>query len=49
MVSLLALFTTLGIDTYEGRYLVTYDVPGAYIHPEIPQDKHVILELKGYF
>ena len=30
------LFTTLIIDTYEERYVATFDVPGEYLHSKIP-------------
>jgi len=35
-VSLEALMATLVIDAYEGRDIVTFDVPGAYLHADIP-------------
>ena len=37
------------IDSYEGRYTAIADVPGAYLHAEMPQDKLVLLKLKGQF
>ena len=48
-VSLEGLFTTLLIDVYEGRDVATFDIPGAYLHAEMPEDKTVILKLKGKF
>ena len=43
------LFTTLVIDAYKGREVATFDVPGAYLHADIPTDKNVLLKLKGTF
>ena len=37
------------IDAYEDRYTAIADVPGAYLHAEMPQDKLVSLKLKGQF
>ena len=48
-VSLEGLFTTLVIDAYERRDVATFDIPGAYLHAEMPEDKEVIMKLKGYF
>ena len=31
-----ALFTSLIIDAHEGRYLVIFDFPGAYLSSEMP-------------
>ena len=47
--SLESIITTLVIDAYEGRYTAIADVPGAYLHAEMPQDKLVLLKLKGQF
>ena len=44
-----ALFTTLLVEVFEGRDVATFDIPGAYLHAEIPEDKTVILKLKGKF
>ena len=43
------LFTTLLIDFFEGRYVATFDIPGAYLHAEMPEDKNVVLKLRGKF
>ena len=48
-VSLEALFVTLVIDAYEGRDIATFDIPGAYLHSEMPSKKVVLLKLKGIF
>ena len=48
-VFLEALFTTLLVDVFEGRDIATVDIPGAYLHAEMPKDKTVIIKLKGKF
>ena len=48
-VSLESLFTTLVIDAYEERDIATFDIPGVYLHADIPSDKNVILKLHGNF
>ena len=40
---------TLGIDIYEGRDMVVFDVPGAYLHALMPEDKNIIMLLRGRF
>ena len=42
-------FTTLVIDAHEERDVATFDIPGAYLHAEMPADKEVILKLRGHF
>ena len=42
------LFTTLIIDPMEGRHTYFFDVPGAYLHAEMPK-KIVLMKLRGYF
>ena len=44
-----AFLSTCVIDAKEGRDVATGDVPGAYLHAELPKDKRVILRLKGIF
>ena len=45
-----ALFTTLIIDAKESRDIATFDVPGAFIQPELPKGTiMVLLKLKGIF
>ena len=34
-----SLFTTLVIDAYEDRDIATFNIPGAYLHAEIPAEK----------
>ena len=41
-ISLEGLFTTLVIDVYEGREVDTFDIPGAYLHADMPKDKKYI-------
>ena len=49
MVSLEVLFCTLIIDAREGCNLSTVDVPGAYLHAEIPKDKRILINNRGGF
>ena len=41
----------MAIDAYEGRDVAILDVPGAYLHANMPQTegKTVLLKLKGDF
>ena len=48
-VSVEALFSTLIIDSMENRDIATFDVPGAYLHAEMPKDKNELLRLRGEF
>ena len=48
-VSLEGLLKTLVIDAYEEREVETFEIPGAYLHAEMPKDKKVILKLRGIF
>ena len=50
-VSLVSILTTLAIDAYEGRNVAKVDVPGAYLHADMPQTegKTILLKLKGDF
>ena len=36
-------------DAYEERDIATFNIPGAYLHAEIPADKNVIIKLRGHF
>ena len=49
MVTLEGLLTTLVIDAYKGREVATFDVTGAYLRVDIPQDKKVLLKLRVTF
>ena len=42
-VSLESLFKTLVIDAYEERDIATFDIPGAYLHANMPEYKNLIL------
>ena len=46
-VSLEGFFTTLLIGAYEGREHISFDVPGAFLQAEMPDDKLVLLRFKG--
>ena len=48
-VSLEGLLATLVIDAKEGRKVSTFDVPGAFLQAPMPEDKKVLLKLKGEF
>ena len=48
-ISLEALFTTMLIDIFEGRDIATFDIPGAYLHAEMPEEKQILLKLRGEF
>ena len=48
-VSIEALFTTLVIAGHEGRQVISFDVPGAFLQADMPDDKLVLLRLTGEF
>ena len=48
-VSLEAILITLGIYIFENRVVAVFDVPGAYLHALMPEDKDVIMVLRGRF
>jgi hypothetical protein len=37
------------IDAQEGRAVQTFDVPGAYLHADMPKDERLLLKLTGEF
>ena len=47
MVYLKVLFCTLIVDAHEKRDVATFDVPGAYLHEDIPKDKRILTKLRG--
>ena len=47
--SLEGLLMTYAIAVHEGRYIAGFDVPGAYLHAETPEDKMVIMKIKDRF
>ena len=48
-ISLQALFATWIIDLIEGRKVQTFNVPGAYLHAEIPEEKRVFMKFEKEF
>ena len=48
-LSLEALMALLLINAFEERTTAVFDVPGAYLHAEMPDDKFAILKVKGLF
>ena len=48
-VSLEGLITSLVIASFEGRYIYSFDVPGAFLQAELPDDKLLLLRLNGEF
>ena len=48
-VSLENLLSTLIVDAYEGCKVDTFDVPGAYMHVEITEDKRISMRLRMGF
>ena len=45
-VFLEGLFTTLVIDSYKGREVGTFYVPGAYLYMDKTKDKNVLSKLR---
>ena len=37
------------IDVVEGRKVAIFDVPGAYLHAEMPDDQRTLMVLRGDF
>ena len=48
-VTLESLISTWVIDAYEGRDVATFDVPGAYLHAEMPKEKRILMIIRGDF
>jgi len=44
MVSLEAMMLSCTIDAKESRYIVVYDIPGAFIHTDMEGTVHLILD-----
>ena len=40
---------SLMIDAKEGRDVGIFDVPGAFLYPEVPDDKMILMVLRGPF
>ena len=43
-VSLEAMMLSCSIDAKEGRYVIVTDIPGAFLHPDMEDDVHMLLE-----
>ena len=41
--------STLIVDAHEGRDVAIFDVPGAYLMTDMPEDKCILLKIKGEF
>ena len=37
------------IDAYEERDMVIFDLPGAYLHAEMPKDKRLLMKFRDEF
>ena len=48
-VSLESILATMIIDAYEKRNVAIADIPGAYMHAEMPEGKNILLKLEEEF
>ena len=48
-MSLEALMGILLVNAYEKRATAVFDVPGAYLHADVPDNKFVLLKIEGAF
>ena len=48
-ISLEPIMATLVVDAYEGQYVEIFDVQGAYLNTDMPDEKRVRLKLEGEF
>ena len=48
-LSLEAMMALLLINAFEARDTAVFDVPGAYLHADIPEDKFVLLKIENEF
>jgi len=48
-IGLEAFFELLLIDVFEDRSMQTFDVPGAYLHADLPKDKNVYMRVEVEF
>ena len=48
-ISLEALTATMMIDAYDGRKITVFDVSGAYLQTDLPNDKFVLLKIENEF
>ena len=44
-----AIFSSLVIDANEGRDIANFDIPGAYLHSNIPEYNHILLKVLDEF
>ena len=44
-----SIFGTLRIDAYGQRTVGIFDIPGAYLHALVPDDKSIIMKLRNEF
>ena len=48
-ISLESIMALLLINAYEERDVAIFDVPGAYLHADVPEEKIAILKIEGDF
>ena len=48
-VFLKSIIATLVIESFEERFIAIADIPGAYLHAEMPKCNRVVLKLKSQF
>ena len=48
-ISLEALFPSLIIYAHEGRDVGIFDIPGAYLNADMPEDKFILFNIEGEF
>ena len=48
-ISLKSLMELLLIDAHKERDVAIFDIPGAYLHAKLPDDKFVLLQIEGPF
>lgn len=37
------------VDAYEGRSVAVFDIPGAYLHSDIPEDELLLMVIRDKF
>ena len=42
-----AVYSIIIIDAHEVIYVAIFDVPGAYLNADMPEDKFIILNIEG--
>ena len=42
-------FTSLTVDAHEGRYVVIFCVPRAYLNADMLEDKFILLKIEGKY